>query len=50
MDLKPGDKVSHAKFGVGMVVAVDGKTINVMFDAVGSKKLAKDIAPIKKID
>ena len=50
VDLKPGDKVSHAKFGVGMVVAVDGKTINVMFDAVGSKKLAKDIAPIKKIE
>ena len=50
VDLQPGDRVSHAKFGTGMVVAVDGKTINVMFDSVGSKKLAKDIAPIKKID
>lgn len=44
-----GDKVNHAKFGQGMVVSVDGKTISVMFDSVGIKKLAKDIAPIKKI-
>lgn len=45
----PGDKVVHAKFGQGMVVALEGKTISVMFDEVGLKKLAKDIAPIKKI-
>ena len=45
-----GDRVNHAKFGQGMVVEVDGKTISVMFDAVGLKKLAKDIAPIKKIE
>lgn len=45
-----GDRVNHAKFGQGMVVEVDGKTISVMFDTVGLKKLAKDIAPIKKIE
>ncbi|MFV0515880.1 MAG: ATP-dependent helicase [Aminipila sp.] len=44
-----GDRVNHSKFGEGMVVSVDGKTISVMFDSAGLKKLAKDIAPIKKI-
>jgi DNA helicase-2/ATP-dependent DNA helicase PcrA len=44
-----GDRVNHAKFGEGMVIEVAGKTISVMFDAAGLKKLAKDIAPIKKI-
>lgn len=49
VDFECGDQVSHAKFGEGMVVSVDGKTISVMFDSAGLKKLAKDIAPIKKI-
>ncbi|QIB70211.1 UvrD-helicase domain-containing protein [Aminipila butyrica] len=48
-DFQSGDRVNHAKFGEGMVVAVEGKTISVMFDSAGLKKLAKDIAPIKKI-
>ncbi len=49
VDFESGERVSHAKFGEGMVVSVDGKTISVMFDSAGLKKLAKDIAPIKKI-
>lgn len=49
VDFESGDRVNHAKFGEGMVVSVDGKTISVMFDSAGLKKLAKDIAPIKKI-
>jgi len=44
-----GDKVSHNKFGEGLVLAVDGGTVTIAFDSVGVKKLAKDIAPIKKI-
>ncbi len=48
-DFQPGDRVNHAKFGEGMVISADGKTISVMFDSAGLKKLAKDIAPIKKI-
>ena len=48
-DIASGDKVSHNKFGEGLVVAVDGSTVTIAFDSVGVKKLAKDIAPIKKI-
>jgi DNA helicase-2/ATP-dependent DNA helicase PcrA len=49
VDYQSGDKVSHNKFGEGLVVAVDGSTVTIAFDSVGVKKLAKDIAPIKKI-
>ena len=48
-DIQDGDKVSHNKFGEGLVLAVDGSTVTIAFDSVGVKKLAKDIAPIKKI-
>ncbi len=44
-----GDEVTHGKFGHGMVVEVDAKTVTVIFDEAGSKKLAKGIAPIKKV-
>ena len=45
----PGDKVSHAKFGTGMVIESDAKTVTVMFDTQGRKKLVKGIAPLKKL-
>ena len=32
-----------------MVLEVDDKTVTVIFDSVGRKKLAKDIAPIEKL-
>jgi len=48
-DLKPGDKVSHNKFGQGLVLEVEGSTVKVAFDSAGVKKLALDIAPLKKI-
>lgn len=44
-----GDKVSHNKFGQGLVIEATGKAITVAFDSVGIKKLAADIAPLKKI-
>ena len=44
-----GDKVNHSKFGDGLVLEVDDKILNVMFDSVGAKKLARGLAPIKKI-
>lgn len=44
-----GDKVTHSKFGPGLVISVQGSTITVAFDSVGIKKLAKDIAPITKV-
>lgn len=49
LDLSEGDKVSHSKFGEGLVLAVEGSNVTIAFDSVGVKKLAKDIAPIKKI-
>ena len=45
-----GDQVTHGKFGHGMVVDVDAKTVTVIFDSAGQKKLAKGIAPIKKVN
>jgi len=48
-DIKEGNKVSHSKFGEGLVLSVEGSTVTIAFDSVGVKKLAKDIAPIKKI-
>ncbi|MCF0121580.1 MAG: ATP-binding protein, partial [Oscillospiraceae bacterium] len=47
--LKQGDRVSHAKFGEGLVLEAEGKVVTVMFDEFGTKKLAADLAPIKKI-
>ena len=49
VDFTVGDQVSHGKFGFGLVVDVDAKTVTVMFETVGQKKLAKGIAPIKKV-
>lgn len=48
-DLNQGDKVTHSKFGEGLVLSVEGSTVTIDFESVGVKKLAKDIAPIKKI-
>lgn len=44
-----GERVRHGKFGEGMLLEVDDKTVTVIFDSVGRKKLAKDIAPIEKL-
>ncbi len=49
MSLQAGDKVNHAKFGDGLVVDVAGKTVTVIFDSAGTKKLAIDLAPLKKL-
>ncbi len=49
-DFQPGDTVEHGKFGRGMVVEQDEKTLTVIFDSAGRKKLAKGIAPIRKVD
>ncbi len=47
--LAEGDRVRHAKFGEGLVIAVSGRTATVAFDSAGVKKLAADIAPMEKI-
>ncbi len=49
LSLAAGDRVSHAKFGEGLVIEANEKIVSVMFDSVGMKKLAKDLAPLKKL-
>ncbi len=49
MKLEQGDKVSHAKFGEGLVLEADEKTASIVFDSVGVKKLAIELAPLKKL-
>ncbi len=44
-----GDRVRHAKFGEGLVIDADDKTLVVIFDTAGQKKMAKGIAPLEKI-
>ncbi|MDR3242440.1 MAG: UvrD-helicase domain-containing protein [Clostridiales Family XIII bacterium] len=44
-----GDRVKHVKFGDGMVLETDEKTVTVMFGGAGRKKLAIGVAPLKKI-
>ena len=48
-DLAPGDRVKHDKFGEGTVIELNGSVVTVIFDSVGTKKLAADKAPMKKI-
>lgn len=48
-DLRPGNIVSHPKFGKGEVLSVSGKIIRVRFSD-GEKKLALGIAPLKKVE
>ncbi len=44
-----GDKVTHGKFGPGLVLESEGNVVTVMFDREGKKKLAADIAPLTKV-
>jgi hypothetical protein len=41
--------VKHTKFGEGQVIAVEGNAVTVIFDSVGTKKLAIDVAPLTKL-
>lgn len=47
-DISKGNRVSHPKFGEGIVLESDGKIASVEFDS-GIKKLAIGFAPLKKI-
>ncbi len=46
----PAERVNHGKFGPGTVISIEGGIITVMFDGAGQKKLAADLAPLKKIN
>lgn len=48
-ELSEGDRVSHPKFGEGLIISVKNGAATIAFDTVGIKKLALDFAPLKKI-
>lgn len=47
--LKVDDRVEHAHFGKGVVIKVNQEEVIVAFNKLGSKRLARGLAPIKKI-
>ena len=49
VDVAPGERVSHPKFGEGTVISAAGSVLTIVFDLYGTKKLAKDMAPLKKV-
>lgn len=49
-DVLPGQKVEHEKFGPGTVIDAAGNVVTVIFDGHGTKKLAKDLAPMHKVE
>ena len=49
LDLQPGDRIRHAKFGEGIVKAVSGDEVTAEFAPVGQKRLSLAFAPIEKI-
>ncbi|HEX3081986.1 MAG TPA: 3'-5' exonuclease, partial [Candidatus Saccharimonadia bacterium] len=49
LDLGPGDRIRHAKFGEGIVAAVSGDEVTAVFEGFGQKRLSLSFAPIEKI-
>jgi DNA helicase-2/ATP-dependent DNA helicase PcrA len=50
LDLVPGDRIRHAKFGEGIVASVDGDEVSAAFEGLGTKRLSLSFAPIEKVD
>ncbi len=48
-DLEPGERVRHAVFGAGSVIAVHDGVATIAFDTDGQKKLALSVAPLEKL-
>ena len=49
-EFENGDIVRHPKFGEGMVIEQDDKTMTVMFDDYGQKKLGKGYVKMEKVN
>ena len=49
-EFENGDMLRHSKFGVGMLIEQDEKTMTVVFDEVGQKKLGKGFVKMEKVD
>lgn len=50
LNLSPGDRIRHAKFGEGIVAAVSGDEVTAAFEGVGQKRLSLSFAPIQKVE
>jgi DNA helicase-2/ATP-dependent DNA helicase PcrA len=48
-EFENGDIVRHPKFGEGMVIMQDEKTMTVIFDEYGEKKLGKGFVKMEKV-
>ena len=48
-NLKKGDKVRHQKFGIGLIIETDNKTLTIMFDDYGRKKIGKGFVKLDKV-
>ncbi|MFA5917813.1 MAG: UvrD-helicase domain-containing protein [Candidatus Gracilibacteria bacterium] len=44
-----GDKVSHHKFGNGLITSLNGEIAEIAFSGIGIKKMNIKIAPVKKV-
>ena len=49
LDLAPGDRIRHAKFGEGIVSNISGDEVTAAFEGIGSKRLSLSFAPIEKV-
>lgn len=49
-DFAIGDRLKHPKFGEGMLIEQDAKTMSIMFDSVGLKKIGKGFVKIVRAD
>ena len=49
-EFENGDIVRHPKFGEGMVIQQDDRTMTVIFDSVGEKKLGKGYVKMEKVN
>ena len=45
-----GDRIRHPKFGEGLLIEQDAKTLTIAFDSVGIKKLGKGFVKLTKIE
>lgn len=48
-DLHPGDVINHDKYGMGVVISIDGSIATISFKKDGLKKLMKNHKSIKKM-
>jgi DNA helicase-2/ATP-dependent DNA helicase PcrA len=49
LELEPGDRIEHTKFGQGIVGEVNGDEVTATFAGIGTKRLSLSFAPIRKV-